>query len=84
MSIFMLCDNAQKARFQVFPFASSINQLMRKFQDLPPFLPIFWECALKGRLRHDPERQLLVISWWLTNGINHGEIAGGYELKIAP
>ncbi|MDX7786174.1 hypothetical protein [Aeromonas caviae] len=44
---------------------------------------IIWECALKGRLRHDPERLLLVISWWLTSGISHGEIAGGRELQIA-
>ncbi|MDX7777628.1 very short patch repair endonuclease [Aeromonas hydrophila] len=42
-----------------------------------------WECALKGRLRHDPERLLLVISWWLTSGVSHGEIAGGRELQIA-
>jgi DNA mismatch endonuclease (patch repair protein) len=42
-----------------------------------------WECALKGRLRHDPERLLLVISWWLISGISHGEIAGGRELQIA-
>ena len=42
-----------------------------------------WECGLKGRLRHDPERLLLVISWWLTSGISHGEIAGGRELQIA-
>ncbi len=42
-----------------------------------------WECALTGRLRHDPERLLLVISWWLTSGLSHGEIAGGRELQIA-
>lgn len=42
-----------------------------------------WECALKGRLRHNPERLLLVISWWLTSGASHGEISGGRELQIA-
>ncbi|KRV68237.1 DNA glycosylase [Aeromonas veronii] len=41
-----------------------------------------WECALKGRLRHDPERLTLVISWWLTSGISHCEIAGGVELEF--
>ncbi|HDO1320023.1 TPA: DNA mismatch endonuclease Vsr [Aeromonas veronii] len=40
-----------------------------------------WECALKGRLRHHPERLILVISWWLTSGTSHGEIAGGCELN---
>ncbi|WP_033137345.1 very short patch repair endonuclease [Aeromonas finlandensis] len=40
-----------------------------------------WECALKGRLRHDPERLILVISWWLTSGTSHCEIAGGCELN---
>ncbi len=41
-----------------------------------------WECALKGRLRHDPERLILVISWWLTSGASHCEIAGGVELEF--
>ncbi|WP_042011136.1 very short patch repair endonuclease [Aeromonas fluvialis] len=41
-----------------------------------------WECALKGRLRHDPERLTLVISWWLTSGASHCEIAGGCELHF--
>ncbi|QNF17959.1 DNA mismatch endonuclease Vsr [Aeromonas jandaei] len=41
-----------------------------------------WECALKGRLRHDPERSTLVISWWLTSGASHCEIAGGVELEF--
>lgn len=39
-----------------------------------------WECALKGRLRHDPERLLEVIAWWLSSGYCHAEIAGGREL----
>lgn len=43
---------------------------------------IIWECALKGRLRHDPERLTVVISWWLRCGRSHGEIAGGRELYI--
>lgn len=42
-----------------------------------------WECALKGRLHHDSERLTLVISWWLTSGASHAEIAGGCELKFA-
>ncbi|PKQ78507.1 very short patch repair endonuclease [Aeromonas sobria] len=41
-----------------------------------------WACALKGRLRHDPERLILVIGWWLTSGESHCEIAGGCELNF--
>ncbi|WP_323886542.1 very short patch repair endonuclease [Aeromonas allosaccharophila] len=41
-----------------------------------------WECALKGRLRHDPERLILVIGWWLTSVESHCEIAGGCELNF--
>ncbi|MBZ6071437.1 very short patch repair endonuclease [Aeromonas schubertii] len=43
-----------------------------------------WECALKGCLRHDPERLIMVIGWWLTSGAPHGEIAGGNELVCPP
>ena len=41
---------------------------------------IVWECALKGRLRHDSERLLEVITWWLTSDCESSEIAGGSEL----
>ncbi|WP_404835393.1 very short patch repair endonuclease [Aeromonas media] len=44
---------------------------------------IVWECALKGRYRHDPERLLEVIAWWLTSYCESAEIAGGSELIIS-
>lgn len=42
-----------------------------------------WECALKGRKRHDLGRLLAVIDWWLSSGCVHADIAGGYELMVA-
>lgn len=43
-----------------------------------------WECALKGRTRHDPARLVEVIGWWLASGEADAEIAGGCELRVLP
>lgn len=39
-----------------------------------------WECALKGKKKHDPTRLSEVIGWWLQHGSCHAEIEGGKEL----
>lgn len=41
---------------------------------------IIWECALKGKKKHDQSRLINVIAWWLQHGDGHAEIAGGIEL----
>lgn len=41
-----------------------------------------WECALKGKKRHDQERLIKVISWWLHESACHGDISGGEELSL--
>ena len=43
-----------------------------------------WECALRGRKRHDMVRLINVISWWLSSAGYHAEIAGGQELVLIP
>lgn len=41
-----------------------------------------WECALRGRKRHDMARLREVISWWLSYGCCHAEIVGGEEIVL--
>ncbi len=41
-----------------------------------------WECALKGKKRHDKERLIKVISWWLYESDCNGVISGGEEMRL--
>lgn len=40
-----------------------------------------WECALKGKTKHDSEQMTTVVGWWLRQGDGHAEISGGQEIQ---
>lgn len=43
---------------------------------------IIWECALKGKKKHDKNRLIEVIAWWIRECNYNGNICGGVEITI--